>query len=401
MTPVPTTCRQTCRCTLLPLLLLAATARPAAAQRGFDWDHPDGLGVRYLLYERMEKAAFDADDYPPEMRARFQPRTKSDWVRINGTELAWGMHVYEFRGDDAEDGLGRFLQERDPRRTFREFRVEGKPIGKAGKDDEERRYFEFVDTWRPFLEVLDRPQPRGPFRWAVSPELGVRFLADKTMDYVDPFVGTDGDNCYARLHPAPSEWLRIGGVPGPVAWMLRLYVFPDMPRERSASDRDDLVGSFAAFVDGGGGKARTYAREVSVRGEPAGGDGLPHRVWRWIDARTSDKDGTTPFFHAVAAVYAIGGREVALVGTAPADEREAVPEPMRVLAKCVGSLEEWSGKARAPGFAFYNVAASCRVGDREVGVVVHLPIGTDRRPEKELLDVARRMVHSIEPEAGK
>ena len=59
-----------------------------------------------------------------------------------------------------------------------------------------------------------------------------------------------------------------------------------------------------------------------------------------------------------------------------------------------------SSKATAPGFAYYNVAASCRVGDREIGVVVHMPIGTEPKPDKKLFEVARRMVQSLEAKAA-
>jgi hypothetical protein len=377
---------------LFPLLLAATFAAPAAAQRGFEWDYPDGLGVRYLLYDRIERATFKAKDHAPELRALFLPKSKADWVRIKGTELAWGMHVYEFPGDDGGNALGRFLQERDPRRTFREFRVDGEPV--KGHDG---RYFEFVDRWMPVLEVLDRPQPRGPYRYAVSPELGIRFLADKTMDYVDPFVGTDGDNCFARLHPAPSQWLRIDGVPGPVGWMICLHVFPDMPRERSSSDRDKLAESFARFADECDPRRKLHAREFAVRDQAVTGPGTPHRLWRWLDKRSDGNKGVTPCFHAVAAVYEVGGREVALVGLVPANEPKHRPAELDALEKMVTSLEPWSGKPTAPGFAYYNIAASRRVDDREVGVVVYMPIGTEPRPEKKLFEAARRMVQSLEP----
>lgn len=384
-------------CCCLPLaLLFALPASRAAAQRGFEWDYPDGLGVRYLLYDRIERSKFKAKDYPPEMRVLFQPKSKSDWVRIKGTELAWGMHVYEFRGDDGDNAFGKFLQERDPRRTFREFRVDGEPA-----KDHEGRYYEFVDRWMPFLEVLDRPQPRGPYRFAVSPELGVRFLAEKTMQYVDPFTGTDGDNCFARLHPAPNHWLHIDGVPGPVGWMICLHVFPDMPRERSGSDRDALVESFVSFVTERDPRLKSHTREFAIRDKSVEGPGLPHRLWQWIDTRSDGKDQVAPCFHFVAAVYELDGREVALVGLAPANEPKPRPEEMGALEKMVASLERWSGKASSPGFAFYNIAASCRVDGREVGVVVHIPFGTEPKPDKKLFDVARRMVNSLQPEVEK
>lgn len=378
--------------TAASLLLCIAVSPWLPAQSSFEWDYPDGLGVRYLLYDRIERIDFKAKAYPEEMRALFQPKAKSDWVRIQGTSLAWGMHVYEFASEGG--GFGEFLQQRDPRRTFREFRVDGKPSTGKGRDG---RYWEFVDTWRPLLEVLDRPQPGGPYRFAVSPELGLRFLADKTMEYVDPFVKMDGDNCHARLHPAPKEWLRIEGVPGPVAWMVRLHVFPDLQRAGSSSDREDTVESFAAFVDGADPHTKLYAREVLVRDEPATDARTPHRLWRWVDRRSDGRASVTPCYQAVAAVYDLDGREVALVGLAPADSAEKPPEPLAKLEKMVTSLERWSGKATEPGFSFYNVAASCKVGDREVGMLVHIPMGTEPRPDRKLYDAARRMVQSLAP----
>jgi hypothetical protein len=376
---------------LCPALLAAL----AHAQSGFEWDYPDGLGVRYLLYDRIERTEFKPKAFPQEMRALFQPKSKSDWVRIKGTPLAWGMHVYEFAGDA---GFGEFLQERDPRRTFREFRVDGRPLTSKGRDG---RYWEFVDTWRPLLEVLDRPQPGGPYRFVVSPELQIRFVGDKTMQYVDPFVASDGDNCFARLHPAPKEWLRIDGVPGPVAWMIKLCVFPDLPRAASSSDRDDTVASFAAFVDERDPQRRLYAREVTVRDQPVEDGKTPHRLWQWIDRRSDGKSGVTPSFQVVAAVYELDGRQVALMGVAPAESAEVPPEPLANLARMVTSVERWAGKATEPGFAFYNVAASCRLGDREVGMLVHIPMGTAAQPDRKLYDAARRMVQSLTPVEGK
>ncbi len=373
------------------LLCLLGTSGTAAAQDGFAWDYPDGLGVRYLLHDRIERVEFKKSAYPDEMRALFLPKSKSDWVRIKGTEIAWGMRLYEFRG--ADDEFGKFLQERDPRRTFREFRVDGNRIG---SDAGEARYWEFVDTWRPFVEILDRPQPRGPFRYAVSPELGVRFLADKSMEYVDPFVGTDGDNCYARLHPAPRHWIRIDGLPGPVGWMLRLHVFPEMQRERSSSDRDATVASFREFVERADPRLKGYVREFALRDEPHDGNGSPYKFWRWIDRCEREKPGTTPCFHTMAAVHQVGDREVVLLGLCPSNRPDELPEPVAALEQMVRSLEPWDGKAKAPGFAFYNVAASCRVGDREVGLLVHLPIGAERKPDRKLYDAARRMVQSLE-----
>jgi hypothetical protein len=376
---------------------MALLAPAAQAQRGFDWDYPDGLGVRYLLYDRIERRDFDAKDQPQELRALFLPKSKQDWVRFKGTELAWGMYVYEFPGDGA--GFGEFLKERDPRRTFREFRVDGEPLDGDGS---QRRYWEFVDTWRPLLEVVDRPKPRGPYRYAVVPELSLRLLADKTMDYVDPFVGTDGDNCYARLHPAPSQWLRIDGVPGPVGWMLKFYVFPELLREGSSSDRDDLVDSFATFVDGADPQGKHSDRAFATRDEAVEGAAIPCRLWRWTDTRRRPKEKTTPCFHGVAAVYQYDGREIVLLGIAPANAPdERADDELKALEKMVQSLEPWQGEAKAPGFAFYNVASSCRIGDREVGVMVHVPMGTEQKPDRELLKIAKRMIESVEADPGK
>jgi hypothetical protein len=70
---------------------------------------------------------------------------------------------------------------------------------------------------------------------------------------------------------------------------------------------------------------------------------------------------------------------------------------MEALEKMVTSLERWKGEAKHPGFAFYNLGASCRVGDREVGLTIHLPFGTEAQPDRKLLNVARRMVNSLQP----
>lgn len=364
------------------------------AQSDFEWDYPEGLGVRYLLHDRVTSSKFKAGAQPPELRALFLPKSKQDWVRIKGTELAWGMHVYEFRGDAvAAGGFGTFLRERDPRRTFREFKVDGKPLTTKGGNGAR---WEFVDTWRPLFEVLERPQPPGAFRYAVSPELGVRVLAEKSMAFSDTYP-VDGDNCYARLLPDPSQWVRIDGLPGPVGWMLKIYVFPGLERERSSSDRRDLVPDFAAFVDKADPQLQHYEREFVVRdGEGKGGE---HRTWQWIDRRRVEKAQTTPCFFAVATVWKVDGRELVLLGVAPANDSRARPKECDVLEKLSSSLEPWRGKAAAPGFAYYNVAASCRVDDREVGVVVYLPYGAEPRPDKELLAVARRMAESLQPGA--
>lgn len=386
MNPAPPRCT-----TLVCSALLSASA--ALGQQGFEYDYPDGLGVRHLLYDRIERAPSKAKDDLPELRAKFLPKSKADWVRINGTAIWWGMHLYEFRGD--EGGFADFLRERDPRRTFRAFRVDGEQV--KGRD---LRYWEFTDTWRPLVEVLDRPQPRGGFRYAVSPELGVRFLADKSMSYSDPYAEPDGDNCFARVLPAPHEWVRIEGIPGPVGWMLRVHVFPDLPRNGSSSDRKRLVDSFAKFATEADPRLRKYDRTFEVRDVEAAG-ALPYRSWRWTDYWKRTQSGATPCFHHVAAVYRIDGREVALVGFAPANDKASRHESMRSLETMVTSLERWSGTAKDPGFAYYSVAGSCRVGDREVALVVYIPYGDESKPDKTLLDAAKRMVKSLEPGTGK
>ncbi len=122
----------------------------------------------------------------------------------------------------------------------------------------------------------------------------------------------------------------------------------------------------------------------------------PHRAWRWRDRRSDSKDGS-PYFHAVAAVYEVGEREVALIGLAPSNVEKVVPEEMAILAKLVASLEPWSGPSGEQRFSYYNIAASCQVQDREVGIVVYVPIGKAAKPDKEFHDFARRIAGSLTP----
>jgi hypothetical protein len=379
-----------CLAALIPL------AAAAAAQDGYDWDHPDGLGVRYLLYNRMQPAKIKAKDHPPELRASFLPKSQTDWVRFKGTALAWGVYVYEFPAAGDGGGFAGFLAERDPRRAHRDFK------SKPGQANGGGGHWEFVDTWRPFVEVLDRPQPGGADRWAVAPELGVRFLVDKGMQFLDPLATVDGANCYARLHPEPKQWIRIRGLPGPAAWTLRLFVFPAIERQVTRDDMKKPVESFAELVD----KADTYRvahqRTFTVRDQPAGQDGAGYRLWRWLDARRPGTGQGLPFYHCVAAVHAVGGREVALVALVPSEEEKPPVELLTRMEKMATSLEPWAGQATEPGFAYYSVAQSCRVGDKEVAVVVYVPFGANPKPDAELLSAARKMVKSLQPvPAGK
>jgi hypothetical protein len=183
---------------------------------------------------------------------------------------------------------------------------------------------------------------------------------------------------------------------------MMFFVFPVLVREGSWSDRDVLVVSFASLVVGAVGVGLLSVGAFGTRVVAVEGAAFPCGLWRWSDTRRRPKEQTTPCFHGVAAVYQYDGREIVLLGIAPANAPdERADDELKALEKMVQSLEPWQGEAKAPGFAFYNVASSCRIGDREVGVMVHVPMGTEQKPDRELLKIAKRMIESVEADPGK
>jgi hypothetical protein len=385
------TSRATSRASVLALAA-ASLAASTAAQAGYDWDHADGLGVRYLLYKRMEPARIKAKDYPPELRKMFLPKSKGDWVRFKGTALAWGVNVYEFPAVGDAKGFAGFLSERDPRRAFRDFKVEKQA------ENASESYWEFVDTWRPFVEVLDRPKPRGPYRYAVSPELGVRFMVDKTMQHFDPLATPDGANCFARIMPETRLWIQIPGLMGPAGWTVRVFVFPPLERKMARTDMKNPVKSFREFIEGTDHYRKTHDRKYLIRAEPAAAAaGKNYELWRWMDTRNDNRTKVIPFYHYVAAAYKVGERDVVLVGQVPSKDPEPDKDIYGRVERMVKSLEPWSGEAKAPGFSYYSVASSCKTDGKEVAVVVYVPMGPNPKPDRKLLESARRMARSLQP----
>jgi len=385
--------------TSLVTVCLLAAASPA--QRGYEWDQADGLGVRYLLYRKLKPEPVKADEGGPYLRARYVPTDESEWVKYKGTEWRWGVAVYEFPRDGS--GLERvedilpardfedFVLRQDPGRSpYRYVAVEGTEMdGSHGK----YRHWEYFDVYPGVAgeEPGYRPAGGGLFR-AEDLELGIRYLiADGMYRYYDAEKARPASHERARYIVVPKHRVNVKSRPLPVTWSLVVRHFEKGAPEGPESF-EDLVRS--------SGEGR---RDIEVAGEERKVGGRTVRWWRWFD-RGAGAPGKAVNHHVIAASYGVGGDEVALEVAIPTDDRKVDRRLETMGRRIAASLETMTDAERKRaaarplrGFVSYKVAGCHRVGEREVVVVVRHPVVKGRKPTRRQLERARKMVSSVEP----
>lgn len=378
----------------LASLLLPITAALLPAQ-GYEWDHPDGIGVRYLLYKKMKQRDVRPQYEGPDLRLAYTPTDEGDWVRIKGYPLDWGVLVYEFGkggGDDRAASFEDFLMHKDPylKSHRRAVTVHGIPA-----NDGSARLWEYRDRYVPTVYILDKGAPGGRV-WAESDLWQVRLPVEKgmvSMNADDDAMRVRGPNLRSQLRPHKNDWVRLKGKEKPLAWMLYVYEFPEDAEPQDAPlwahDFEELVTR----------REKQDKRTFTVRGDRQKGRALPFRSWQWTDdVRTATGKGHVA--HHIAAVYDIPDRQLAIVMRYPAEDDKPDRKLHRLGTGLVSGLMP-SPEARpddSVGSEYLYIAASCQAQDKEVAVVVSIPVETGKDPDPDLRARAERTVRSLQPQ---
>lgn len=383
------------------LILLLALGPALPAQKGYEWDHPDGLGVRYLLHRHLRVGKPVPEHDGPHLRARYIPKDERDWVKYKGTKWGWGVSVYEFPKDPASlqkikdmppaRDFEEFLVRKDPAKSlYRYFTVEGKETaGESGT----YRHWEYFDVF-PGVAGEDRgfrSAGAGLF-WAHDLGLGIKHrIAEGMYRWVRDTKAPPYRR--SRYLVSTKHRVRVKGPPLPVSWTLDVLSFPS-----SASGQKGPA-SFEAVM-----AKKNLRRKILVRGKETKARKATYRLWRWFDdMRQGGKYQKATNYHGMAASYAVTGvGEVVLQVRLPSGDGPLDPKLEALGKKLVSSLHVFTDaeakKALARpmrGFVSYKVAGCHRVDDREVVMVVRHPIIKGHKPSRSQLGRARKMVRSV------
>ena len=380
-------------------IILLPTLAVALPAQGYEWDHPDGIGVRYLLYKKMQKRDVNPEHEGPNLRLAYTPTDQSDWVRIKGYPMDWGVLVYEFskedgRGEASAESFEDFLVHKDPylKSYRRDITVHGDPVGGGTV-----RMWEYRDRFVPPIYVLDKRAPGGRV-WAESDLWKIRFPVEKGMvawiaDEKAQRVA--GPNLRSKLRPRREDWVRVKGYSKPRAWHLLVYEFPDGEEPQQsplwADDFEELVTR----------REKQDKRAFTVRGaqEKGKGKGLPFRRWEWTDdKRTATGKGLVE--HHIAAVYDLPGRQVALLMRYPTASQKLDRKLHGLGAAQVSRLVPSPDAQPDDGVGrqYHYIAATCRLQDKEVAVVVSIPVENGEKPDPDLRARAVKIVKSLRPD---
>jgi hypothetical protein len=391
------------RATLTTLVGLVL-AGGLSAQKGYEWDQPDGLGVRYLLFSKMKPSSLQPIHDGPHAHSGYIPTDETEWVKYKGTTWGWGVCVYEFPKDPSSlktvkghvpaADFEEFVLHRDPTSThYRYFAVEGEE-----RDGEQGpyRHWEYFDA-HPGIAGEDRGYPRasGKLYWADDMGLGIRHLIGEGMfTYENP---SSPPPPYQRTRYLVTEKhrIKVDGPPLPVSWSLDVLHFPVSASDEKISDFASLVASSKAN------------RDFRAQGEEQQERGSKFRWWRWFDDNRKGRpdDAKVANYHFFAASYTLDAGEVVLQVALPSDGPRLTPDLESLGRRIATSLERLTEvdleKARKKPlraeFVSYKVAGCHLIGDREVVMVVRHPVVTGFQPNRHQLERARRMVRSVQP----
>jgi hypothetical protein len=175
----------------LALLLSGALL---TAQDGFKWDQIDDLGVKYLVFKKLERLPLKLGENDPHLRARYEPGGAGDYIHGARGSYSWDLNVYEFpkvvkqtTGKEAaktpEEAAKEAVNRRtaanfqiwvtdgkDPRAKERKFKKKGLEVAGKGKKLP-HKWWEYHDTqkmsngietfdqlWYEFAAVYDFPE---------------------------------------------------------------------------------------------------------------------------------------------------------------------------------------------------------------------------------------------------
>lgn len=374
--------------------LVTAFAASLPAQ-GYEWDHPDGIGVRYLLYKKMRKRDVRPEYEGPDIRVAYTPTDENDWVRVRGYPMDWGVMVYEFREDGAEESatsFEEFLRSKDPylERHRREILVTGDEDAADGI-----RLWEYRDQFVPFVYVLDKSAPGGRV-WAENDVWDVRFPVPKGMvsfDADDDARRTWGPNLRSRLRAHTNDWIRLKGHERKQAWFVFVYEFPD---DAEPQDRDLWARHFEELVTQ---KQDQRRRHFTARDEETKARGLPFRHWEWYDDHRTAA-GNPRVVHHVAAAYDLPGREIALDFWYPNEDEKPDRKMHKLAAAVVSGLVPAPDAApdESVGTSNHYIASSRVVDGKEVAIIVSIPVENGQNPDPVLQGRARTIVKSLQPD---
>ena len=179
------------------------------------------------------------------------------------------------------------------------------------------------------------------------------------------------------------QWLKVRGRDKPMPWNVTLLAFPAAgPRAK----HNLAAENFAQYSN--------RSRKHRIFLQRAAGKASRYRIWEFYD--DFRPTGGSVVYHTIAAVYDVKGKQMALQMRWPTDSEAVDPEWRNRAMSMVTSLKAGAKKpGKDVGSTRYYVAGACITEGREVAVVVNIPMPNGGKPQRALLQRARKMVKSL------